>query len=103
MCGIAGFLSSRREGTGDQMRATVLGMANALRHRGPDDAGEWLDPAAGVALGHRRLLVVDLSPLCHQPMETTSCPYGIGRAQLWTPVTNLFPIPSSSFKKKKTN
>ena len=50
------------------MEATVLVMADTLRHRGPDDRGAWADPAAGIALGHRRLSVVDLSPLGHQPM-----------------------------------
>src|SRR5438105_1046475 len=77
MCGIAGFVSSRSAATGEEMRATVLGMANALQHRGPDDAGAWLDPAAGVAFGHRRLSVVDLSPLGHQPMESASGRYVI--------------------------
>jgi asparagine synthase (glutamine-hydrolysing) len=43
-------------------------MNAALRHRGPDDSGIWSDPAAGVAFGHRRLSIVDLSPQGHQPM-----------------------------------
>ena len=43
-------------------------MAEALRHRGPDDHGTWADPDGRCALGHRRLSVVDLSPLGHQPM-----------------------------------
>jgi asparagine synthase (glutamine-hydrolysing) len=43
-------------------------MADALAHRGPDDAGVWSDPVAGVALAHRRLSIVDLSPEGHQPM-----------------------------------
>src|SRR5579885_823118 len=43
-------------------------MAHALAHRGPDDAGAWVDAAAGVALGHRRLAIIDLSPEGHQPM-----------------------------------
>lgn len=45
-------------------------MTDALVHRGPDDAGIWLDDAAGVALGHRRLSIVDLSPAGHQPMPS---------------------------------
>jgi asparagine synthase (glutamine-hydrolysing) len=45
-------------------------MAEALRHRGPDDGGEWVDAEAGVALGHRRLAVVDLSPNGRQPMHS---------------------------------
>ena len=46
----------------------VGAMAEALAHRGPDDEGVWLDPEAGIALGHRRLAVVDLTPGGHQPM-----------------------------------
>ena len=43
-------------------------MADTLQHRGPDDAGMWVDPAAGIAFGHRRLSILDLSPQGHQPM-----------------------------------
>ena len=43
-------------------------MARLIESRGPDDAGEWADPDAGIALGHRRLSIVDLSPRGHQPM-----------------------------------
>ncbi len=65
MCGICGFLT---QGLGDAAAGTLQAMVDQLRHRGPDDAGMWLDPAAGVALGHTRLAVVDLSPAGHQPM-----------------------------------
>ncbi len=47
-------------------------MADRLVTRGPDDAGVWADPATGVALGHRRLSILDLSPAGHQPMVSAS-------------------------------
>ncbi|HEY0164325.1 MAG TPA: hypothetical protein VGB39_03010, partial [Sphingomicrobium sp.] len=43
-------------------------MTARIAHRGPDDSGVWIDQEAGVGLGHRRLSIVDLSPLGHQPM-----------------------------------
>jgi asparagine synthase (glutamine-hydrolysing) len=45
-------------------------MAGRLLHRGPDAGGEWVDAAAGIALGHRRLAILDLSPNGHQPMRS---------------------------------
>jgi asparagine synthase (glutamine-hydrolysing) len=50
-------------------------MADSLTHRGPDDADTWIDPGAGIALGHRRLAVLDLSPAGHQPMASASGRY----------------------------
>jgi asparagine synthase (glutamine-hydrolysing) len=47
-------------------------MADTLEHRGPDDAGSWVDAGAGLALGFRRLSILDLSPLGHQPMTSES-------------------------------
>ncbi len=50
-------------------------MADSLHTRGPDDSGVWSDPAAGVALGFRRLSIIDLSPLGHQPMISGNSRY----------------------------
>jgi asparagine synthase (glutamine-hydrolysing) len=71
MCGITGFweVSSRTEG---ELNELARGMANAIAHRGPDDTGAWSDPQAGIALGHRRLSIIDLSPAGHQPMASSS-------------------------------
>jgi asparagine synthase (glutamine-hydrolysing) len=67
MCGIAGLLDPRRPAG---MRELAGGMAATLAHRGPDAAGAWSDPAAGIAFGHRRLAILDLSPDGAQPMVT---------------------------------
>jgi asparagine synthase (glutamine-hydrolysing) len=69
MCGIAGFWQPPDAPASD-LTALARGMADALAHRGPDDAGVWSDPAAGIALSHRRLSIVDLSPEGHQPMRS---------------------------------
>ncbi len=47
-------------------------MADSLTHRGPDDAGVWVSAECGIALGHRRLSIVDLSPAGHQPMRSAT-------------------------------
>lgn len=72
MCGIAGFLTAA--GT-DSAEATLSRMADAIRHRGPDDSGVWMDRDAGIGLAHRRLSIVDLSPAGHQPMVSPSGRY----------------------------
>ncbi len=72
MCGIAGFVDGRRSSSAEDLDRIAAAMATALRHRGPDDAGVWSDPAAGMGLAHRRLAIVDPSPAGHQPM-VSSC------------------------------
>jgi asparagine synthase (glutamine-hydrolysing) len=65
MCGIVGWLCNM----GANPHFDVLGgMASTIRHRGPDDQGYYRDPAAGLALGHQRLSIIDLSNASHQPM-----------------------------------
>lgn len=67
MCGIAGVLSPN---SGLAIEATVRRMTEAVVYRGPDDGGIWTDGEAGIALGHRRLAILDLSPAGHQPMSS---------------------------------
>src|SRR2546423_1749140 len=84
MCGIAGYVA------GSDSRPFAAFQAGALRtlaHRGPDDAGGMIGGRAGTGdapespgrwgLFHRRLSIVDLSPLGHQPMQTPDGRYTI--------------------------
>ncbi|HYU26399.1 MAG TPA: asparagine synthase (glutamine-hydrolyzing), partial [Thermoanaerobaculia bacterium] len=73
MCGITGFVSA--PAAADELTRAVRGMCDALVHRGPDDAGDWIDGDAGVAIGFRRLAIIDLSPAGHQPMISATGRY----------------------------
>src|SRR5437868_4246643 len=77
MCGLVGFVQTTRGVPAEGMSALVARMADALRHRGPDDHGSWSDPQCGIALGHRRLSILDLSAEGHQPMRSPSGRYVI--------------------------
>lgn len=77
MCGIAGFLRLGSPSNEGEWEAILSAMGDALRHRGPDDEGIWLDRQCGIGLSHRRLSVVDLSPAGHQPMSSASGRYVI--------------------------
>jgi len=74
MCGFAGFLVS----DGNQFRPRdvlvdrATAMSERITHRGPDDAGIWIDESVQIALAFRRLAIVDLTPAGHQPMESKS-------------------------------
>ncbi len=69
MCGITGFVDlSARRLSNTELVPTVTRMAEAISHRGPDDQGVWVEAETCVALGFRRLAILDLSPTGHQPM-----------------------------------
>ncbi len=72
MCGIAGILSPDRNSAAQNL---LRRMTDTLAHRGPDDWDLWQDEAAGIGLGHRRLSILDLSPLGRQPMASASGRY----------------------------
>ena len=76
MCGIAGLWRPTAGGA-EELALGAERMAQALRHRGPDDKGVWVDTASGLALGHRRLAILDLSGAGHQPMVSASGRYVI--------------------------
>jgi asparagine synthase (glutamine-hydrolysing) len=77
MCGITGFLDTSRSKSSEQLTLIARRMATSLRHRGPEDEGVWADPATGIAFGHRRLSIIDLSPMGHQPMHSACGRYVI--------------------------
>ena len=86
MCGIAGFLGTPASGTAE---AAVKAMTDVIAHRGPDADGAWCDSDARIALGHRRLSIIDLSPLGAQPMHAASGRYAIafnGEAYNYAPI-----------------
>lgn len=76
MCGFTGFYLNHEQSELD-LKNIVSEMADTLEHRGPDDKGVWCDPANGLALGHRRLSIIDLSPSGHQPMTSRNNQYVI--------------------------
>ncbi|TXF13343.1 hypothetical protein FR698_02065 [Pelomicrobium methylotrophicum] len=76
MCGLTGF-GAPKGAPRNAARATAQRMADTLVHRGPDNAGVWVDDSAGLALAHRRLSLLDLSPAGHQSMVSASGRYVI--------------------------
>jgi asparagine synthase (glutamine-hydrolysing) len=71
MCGFAGFWNPQGFASVDALD-TVTAMSLAIRHRGPDGEGAWADDSSGVALSHRRLSILDLSPAGRQPMVSAN-------------------------------
>ena len=76
MCGITGFIA-KKPASSKEMGEMCSRMTDTLRLRGPDDSGIWADSVAGIALGHRRLSILDLSPLGKQPMVSADGRYVI--------------------------
>jgi len=70
MCGIAGLV--QMTGNQSNLNEHARMMSDQVLHRGPDDAGIWVDTSAGLAFSHRRLAIQDLSPEGHQPMTSAS-------------------------------
>jgi asparagine synthase (glutamine-hydrolysing) len=70
MCGVVGFLC-RGDLTADAIAERAVAMTTTLAHRGPDGPGYWTDAAAGIALGHRRLSIIDVSSAGDQPMVSS--------------------------------
>lgn len=73
MCGIAGCFHPGAGG--DDQLGHVAAMAATIVHRGPDSAGQLIDRQAGLALGFRRLAIVDVTPTGDQPMSSASGRY----------------------------
>ncbi|AGE25019.1 asparagine synthase (glutamine-hydrolyzing) [Pseudomonas poae] len=67
MCGFSGIFQAGN----DDLVSVITRMNDALTHRGPDDRGVWVDDNVGLALGHRRLAIVELSEAGHQPMYSS--------------------------------
>jgi asparagine synthase (glutamine-hydrolysing) len=74
MCGITGIWTQHNDQ--DRIRAEVKEAVASLRHTGPDDEGTWMN-GLGVALGHTRLSILDLSEFGHQPMVSNDGRYVI--------------------------
>jgi asparagine synthase (glutamine-hydrolysing) len=75
MCGIVGLVGFKTRFSTEELAARAQSMADRIRHRGPDDAGVYVDAAAQIALGFRRLSIIDLSREGHQPMRSVSGRY----------------------------
>jgi asparagine synthase (glutamine-hydrolysing) len=70
MCGIAGMVDWRAATSADALRSIGEAMIETVRHRGPDAGEVWVEAEGGVALGQRRLAIIDLSPGGAQPMHS---------------------------------
>lgn len=74
MCGITGLIQYKGDSR-EELARRCRSMADTIAHRGPDASGVWVDPSFPVALGHRRLSIIDLSEAGAQPMRSASGRY----------------------------
>ncbi|QOW42831.1 asparagine synthase (glutamine-hydrolyzing) [Acinetobacter indicus] len=75
MCGFTGFFQGSIFNSGDQTQESLKKMTDAIIHRGPDAEGFWFDQCEKVAFAHRRLAILELSEMGHQPMFSHSKRY----------------------------
>ncbi len=76
MCGLTGYWKTGGS-SAPELQAQIERMTSTLVPRGPDDSGTWIDAECGLALGFRRLAILDLTPAGHQPMPSASGRYVI--------------------------
>ncbi len=74
MCGIAGLIDWQAATSNDALRSIGEAMIETVRHRGPDAGAVWVEAEGGVALGQRRLAIIDLTPGGAQPMHSADAP-----------------------------
>lgn len=77
MCGFVGFWEPRSDRTETSRLRDLERMRDSITHRGPDDSGQWMCTETGIALGFRRLSILDLSPAGHQPMQSDDLAHSI--------------------------
>ena len=70
MCGLTGFWDFSARFSNEQLNNIVTNMANSIIYRGPDDGGAWTLEKEGLAMGHRRLSILDLTLAGKQPMHS---------------------------------
>ena len=81
MCGFVGFIGEPGALDAETLERLAARMADRLESRGPDDAGTWVSPSAGIALGHRRLAIIDLTAAGHLSLLFT--PSGAETLVFW--------------------
>lgn len=77
MCGISGIFDISHNSSTDALETNLKRMTDSIQHRGPDAGGAWIDAQQGIALGFRRLAIIDLSPTGNQPMHSADGRYVI--------------------------